>query len=151
MNLSVTLRVTDACGNIGTCTATIRLQKATSLSNGNAITNLSTTADSAAETTSSEPTIPSTIDATHGSLKCFPNPFSDNLNLEYNLAKAATKVTLKVYDNQGRLVTLSEQGEQLEGFYQVNWNLSDLQAAMYHICLEIDGECTKVERVIMLR
>jgi flagellar hook assembly protein FlgD len=71
--------------------------------------------------------------------------------LEYNLAKAASTVTLKVYDNQGRLVTKSEQGEQLAGYYQVNWNLSDLASGMYHICLEIDGKCTKMERVIMLK
>ncbi len=148
VNIPVTLRVTDACGNNGTCTATIRLQRVNSLTNGNKTMDLSITSDSAAEAISSEPAIPSTIDATHGSLKCFPNPFSDNLNLEYNLAKAATKVTLKVYDNQGRLVMQSEQGEQLEGFYQINWNLSHLQAGMYHVCLEIDGKQKNIERVI---
>jgi hypothetical protein len=151
INLPVTLRVTDACGNAGTCNATIRLQKATSLTNGTTITDLSTKSDSQAEIGTSQPTIPSNIDATHGSLKCFPNPFSDNLNLEYNLSQEVSKVTLKVYDNQGRLITRSEQGEQLAGYYQVNWNLSDLPAAMYHICLEIDGKCVKMERVIMLR
>ncbi len=150
VNLPVTLRVTDACGNASNCTATIRLQKVGSLTNGNNTTDLSTTSDSKAEMEAT-PTTASTIDATHGSLKCFPNPFSDNLNLEYNLAKAVSKVTLKVYDNQGRLVTLSEQGEQLEGYYQINWNLSDLQGGMYHICLEIEGKCVKMERVIMLR
>ncbi len=153
-NIPVTLRVTDACGNIGTCTATIRLQRISTLANGNTndnnATDLSITSDSKEEL-GATPATPSTIDATHGSLKCFPNPFSDNLNLEYNLAKAASKVTLKVYDNQGRLVTSSEQGEQLEGFYQINWNLSDLQSGMYHVCLEIDGKCTKVERVIRLQ
>jgi flagellar hook assembly protein FlgD len=71
--------------------------------------------------------------------------------LEYNLSKEVSNVTLKVYDNQGRIVTQSEQGEQLTGYYQVNWNLSDLQAGMYHVCLEIDGKCTKMERVIMLK
>jgi hypothetical protein len=44
-----------------------------------------------------------------------------------------------------------EQLEQEAGFYQVRWNLSDLQAGMYHVCLELNGKCTKMERVIMLK
>jgi surface protein/predicted outer membrane repeat protein len=151
INLPVSLRVTDACGNAGVCNATIRLQRATSLGKGNISSDLSTTSDTQAEIETSKPTIPSNIDATHGSLKCFPNPFSESLNLEYNLSKEVSKVTLKIYDNQGRLVTQSEQGEQLAGYYQINWNLSDLSAGMYHICLEIDGKCTKMERVLLLK
>jgi hypothetical protein len=148
--LPVTLRVTDACGNVSNGSANIRLQKVGTLTNGNSATDLSTTADSQAEIETT-PAIPSNIDANHGSMKCFPNPFSDNLNIDYNLTHNVSKVTLKVYDNQGRLVTQSEQGEQLQGYYQVNWNLSDLAPAMYHVCLEIDGKCVKMERVIMMR
>jgi hypothetical protein len=60
-------------------------------------------------------------------------------------------VTLKVYDTQGRLVKTMEQEAQLIGFYQVRWNLSDLSAGMYHVCLELNGKCTKMERVIMMK
>jgi flagellar hook assembly protein FlgD len=67
------------------------------------------------------------------------------------LAQDVTNVILKVYDNQGRLVTTNEQGALLAGYYQMRWNLSDLQAGMYHICLEIDGKCTKMQRVIMVK
>jgi hypothetical protein len=44
-----------------------------------------------------------------------------------------------------------EQEKQLADFYPMRWNLSDLSAAMYHICLEIDGKCMKMERVIMMK
>ena len=95
----------------------------------------------------------SNIDLTtvQGSLKCFPNPFSDDLTIEYKLAYDASNVTLKIYDNQGRLVTKQAQGTQSAASYQIRWNLSDLQAAMYHVCLEIDGKCIKMERVIMIK
>jgi hypothetical protein len=144
----VTLRVTDGCGNVSTCNGNVRLQR-------------SGTTDKVAAPSNNEPTlapsmtpqvvVPSNVDATHGKLKCFPNPFMDNLNLEYNLAYDVTNVVLKVYDNQGKLVTTSEQGEQFAGYYTMNWNLSDLSAGMYHVCLEIDGKCSKMERVIVLK
>ena len=73
------------------------------------------------------------------------------MTIQYKLATNVSNVTLKVYDNQGRLVTKQEQGAQGEGFYKIRWNLSDLQAAMYHVCLEIDGKCMKMERVIMIK
>jgi flagellar hook assembly protein FlgD len=75
----------------------------------------------------------------------------EDLNIQYNLTETIETVTLKLYDNQGRLVKTMEQLEQEAGFYQVRWNLSDLQAGMYHVCLELNGKCTKMERVIMLK
>jgi hypothetical protein len=60
-------------------------------------------------------------------------------------------VVLKVYDNQGRVVAKNEQGESLAGYYSMRWNLSNLEAGMYHVCLEIDGKCTKTERIILMK
>jgi flagellar hook assembly protein FlgD len=84
-------------------------------------------------------------------MKCYPNPFSDDLNINYNLISHANNVTLKVYDNQGRLITTHQMNEQRAGNYDMRWNLSDLASGMYHVCLEIDGKCMKMERVIMMR
>jgi uncharacterized FlaG/YvyC family protein len=151
VNLPVMLRATDACGNAGTCSATIRLQRVSNLSNANNTTDLLNETDTPMGHKASAATIPSTIDANHGSLKCFPNPFSDDLNLEYNLTTNVGNVVVKIYDNQGRMVLKNEQGNALAGYYQMRWNLSDLAPAMYHVCLEIDGKCMKMERVIMLK
>jgi hypothetical protein len=150
--LPVVIRVTDPCGNTTTCTANIILKRAgTTLANsGNTNTNLSIISDSANET-SATPAVASGIDATHGSLQCFPNPFSDDLNLRFNLVEDVAKVVLKIYDSQGKLVAQNEQPTGYAGYYTARWNLSDLPAGMYHICLEIDGKCTKVERVIMMK
>jgi Secretion system C-terminal sorting domain len=145
--IPVTIRVTDGCGNASTCNANVRLQRLNTTNKEEAPTN--------SEPTPLEERTPLTpasdVNTTHGSLKCYPNPFMDNLNLEYNLTKDVTNVVLKVYDNQGKLVTVSEQGGLFAGYYTMNWNLSELQAGMYHVCLEIDGKCSKVERVIVLK
>jgi hypothetical protein len=149
--LPVTLRVTDACGNVNMCNANIRFRKfGTTLANNNTTTTLSETADAAIETPPT-PTVPSDIDATHGSMKCFPNPFADDLNINYNLTSDVEDLVIKVYDNQGKLVKVNAQGESLAGYYQMRWNLSDLPSGMYHVCLEADGKCLKVERVILTK
>jgi hypothetical protein len=145
--LPVTLRVTDACGNISLCNANIRLKKTGTLagnkSEQNSIEEVATEAVT--------PTVPSDIDATHGSMKCFPNPFSDDLNIDYNLASDVSKLVIKVYDNQGRLVKTNDQGESLAGYYNMRWNLSDLPSGLYHVCLEANDKCLKVERVILAK
>ncbi len=151
VTLPVTLRVTDPCGNVATCNANIILKRVGTSANNNTTTTLAaTTADSPNETPVT-PEVPSDIDATHGSMKCFPNPFSDDLNINYNLTTDVEKIVVKVYDNQGRLVKMNEQGESLAGYYRMTWNLSDLQSGMYHICLEADGKCLKVERVVLTK
>ena len=60
-------------------------------------------------------TEPSNVNTTHGDMKCFPNPFVEDLNIQYNLTEKVNYVTLKVYDNQGKLVNSMEQIEQLAG------------------------------------
>jgi flagellar hook assembly protein FlgD len=91
----------------------------------------------------------SEVDATPNSLQCSPNPFSDDLNLRFNIAQNADNVVLKIFDIQGRLVANNEQGASLQGYYTMRWNLSELNSGVYHVCLEVDGKCVKTERVIM--
>jgi Secretion system C-terminal sorting domain len=148
--LPVTLRVTDACGNVSMCNSNIRFKKLGTLANNNSTNTLVETADSAIETPPT-PTVPSNIDATHGSMKCFPNPFADDLNINYNLTSDVENLVIKVYDNQGRVVRVNAQGESLAGYYQMRWNLADLPSGMYHVCLEADAKCLKVERVILTK
>jgi hypothetical protein len=110
--------------------------------------------NSSLDTQDTEASIPaeaSAIPTVQGEMKCFPNPFSEDLNIQYNLTENIASVMLKVYDNQGRLVKTMEQAEQLAGFYQIRWSLSDLSSGMYHVCLELNGKCTKMERVIMMK
>jgi photosystem II stability/assembly factor-like uncharacterized protein len=147
--ITVRLQVLDACGNAAVCNANMVLKKIGTLSNAN--TGSTETAVLADVETESTPAILSTVVTEHGVMKCFPNPFSEDLNLQYNLTHDVTSVVLKVYDNQGRVVAKNEQGESLAGYYSMRWNLSNLEAGMYHVCLEIDGKCTKTERIILMK
>jgi hypothetical protein len=94
---------------------------------------------------------PSTVVTEHGAMKCFPNPFTEDLNIQYNLTHDVSSIVLKVYDNQGRVVAKNEQGESLAGYYSMRWNLSDLEAGMYHICLELDGRIVTNEKVLLIK
>ena len=147
--IPVVIRVTDACGNAGTCSTTIRLQKQGTINKEQIITDPN--AAPIALDRPGSPVIASGVEAAHGKLKCYPNPFADNLNLAYNLTSDVQNTVVKIYDMQGRLVTMIENGEQFAGYYTMNWNLSELQSGMYNICLELDGKCTKMERVIVLK
>jgi hypothetical protein len=150
--LPMRLRVTDACGNISYATANVSLIRTAPLANNNTPTLYgSETADSNIAPTSTELATPSDVDAAHGSMKCFPNPFSDDLNIKYNLTSDVNRLVVKVYDIQGKLVSSTDQGESLAGYYQMRWNLSNLQAGMYNICLELDGKCQKVQRVVLVK
>ena len=84
-------------------------------------------------------------------MKCFPNPFADDLNINYNLKEKVEKVVIKLYDNQGRVVHTLDQGESVAGYYTVRWTLSDLKSGMYHVCLEFNDKCQKIQRVIMMK
>jgi hypothetical protein len=148
--IPVVIRVTDACGNAAICNTTIRLQRQGTTNKEQMITDPN--ADPIAlDRPGSREDVASDVEAAHGKLKCYPNPFADNLNLAYNLTSDVQNTVVKIYDMQGRLITMIENGEQLAGYYTMNWNLSDLQAGMYNVCLELDGKCTKMERVIVLK
>jgi hypothetical protein len=147
VTLPLTLRVADFCNNISTCNTSVILNRLIihTLSKPNNILNIEPIEDN------SQAFVPSDIIAEHGSMKCFPNPFSEDLNLQYNLATDVASVVLKVYDNQGRVVAKNEQGESLAGYYSMRWNLSDLEAGMYHICLELDGRIVTNEKVLLIK
>jgi hypothetical protein len=147
--LPVRLRVTDACGNISYCMSNVTLQKANTAENTNNGSN--TVAKSDTKATDAKPIQPSNVITTHGDLKCFPNPFAEDLNIEYTLASDVDNLTLKIYDIQGRIVKTSNQGSLIPGLYQMRWNLSELASGMYQVCLELNGKCVKMERVVMMK
>jgi hypothetical protein len=142
------VRARDACGNLSApASAIITLKLIGTLGNTNTSNSIAVS-----DSEAMQPTDASDIPTLQGDMKCFPNPFTEDLNIQYNLNEDVEQVTLKVFDNHGRLVTKMEQEAQLKGFYQVRWNLSDiLQSGMYHVCLELNGKCTKIERVVMLK
>jgi len=146
--IPVRLRVTDGCGNISYCTSNLTLIKSTTLANPSSGTN---TVSGTQVVTDAKPAVESDVLTGHGAMKCFPNPFTEDLNINFNLATNVDKVVLKLYDATGRLVATLDQGPSLAGYYTARWNLSDLDGGMYNVCLEINDQCKKMQRVIMLK
>jgi parallel beta-helix repeat protein len=59
------------------------------------------------------------------SLACFPNPFNQELTIQYEVDAEFTKVNIEVLDLSGKTIkTLANTGQQ-HGFYQLNWNGQD--------------------------
>jgi hypothetical protein len=54
----------------------------------------------------------------------FPNPARTRLHIAYALPRQ-TRVTLKLYDIAGKLVTTLANGEQKPGYYNLTWNRQD--------------------------
>jgi len=146
--VNVNLRVMDACGNFGTCVSSVTLTRAGSLEK---TTGSSKTVTGNTKVTDAKPAVPSDVVAGHGEMKCFPNPFTEDLNISYNLTKDVDKLVLKLYDSTGRLVSTLDQGASRAGYYTARWNLVDMDPGMYNVCLEINEQCTKMQRVIMLK
>jgi hypothetical protein len=149
--LPVTIRAIDPCGNTSTCSTTLTLSRATTLGKDNNDTAGNAATSEEVDNGIVTPIEASDVDATHGSMKCFPNPFNEDLNINYNLNEDVESVVLKVYDAQGKLVSKLENGEQPAGYHTLRWNLSHLDASMYHVCLELNGKCQQTHRVLMMK
>ncbi len=58
------------------------------------------------------------------SVKAYPNPTTDRVNIEYELARTAP-VMLDIFDLSGRRVAGFDEGQKSPGAYSVRWNGTD--------------------------
>ncbi len=80
------------------------------------------------------------------SVKVSPNPSSGQITLSYNLENTMV-VRIELFDITGKMVkTLSNQGKQYAGKYNVSYNISDLPNGIYMATLttEYDKVTTKI-------
>ncbi|MBI5838398.1 MAG: T9SS type A sorting domain-containing protein [Candidatus Eisenbacteria bacterium] len=62
-------------------------------------------------------------------LACAPNPFRSGTTVAFNLPKAA-RVSVRVYDTQGRLVRVLADGYEPAGSHRRGWNGADMRGRM---------------------
>jgi hypothetical protein len=79
----------------------------------------------------------------------YPNPFNPVTTIKYTL-KDAGKVTLRVYDVLGRLVSTLVNDMQNQGSYTVNFDASNLASGMYIYKLE-SGSFQAVKKMMLLK
>ena len=83
-------------------------------------------------------------------IEAYPNPFVDNANITYSLNEDA-KVTVEVYDMQGRLVTSLFEGAQKAGGYNINFDAKKFSSGsgIYIVKLMVNADVYSTQMVQM--
>jgi len=68
----------------------------------------------------------------------YPNPFNSFMRLSYGLPEA-TRVSIRVYDISGRMVTSLFEDDQTAGYHTIIWNCGDTATGVYLIRMESTG------------
>jgi len=90
-----------------------------------------------------------TIPVEYGLDQNYPNPFNPNTTINYQLP-AKNHVSLKVYDILGNLITTLVDQEMEAGYYNVNWNASQLASGLY-IYRIISGSFVSTKKMILMK
>ena len=69
----------------------------------------------------------------------YPNPFNPTTKIHFALP-SALRVSLKVYNTAGQLVTTLLDGYRQAGWHEVTWDASDLSTGLYIYQLETSGK-----------
>lgn len=91
-----------------------------------------------------------------GILRAFPNPFNANVKIHYAINWAtAEKVTLSIFDVQGRIVKVLQNAVQTPGEYALTWDGSNLaglpvSSGIYFARLS-SADRTVVHKLLLLR
>jgi len=78
-------------------------------------------------------------------MSAYPNPFIDNIFLQFNLA-ASGAVQIEIYDLSGRLVKQTDLGNVSKGLYNKSVDLNNLARGAYKLVLRNNNEI--IERTI---
>jgi hypothetical protein len=79
----------------------------------------------------------------------YPNPFIIRTKISFTLPKAS-RVSLKVYDISGRLVTTLADGIQNAGTYEVTFDGSGFSSGVYIYRLQA-SEFTETKKMVLIR
>lgn len=79
-----------------------------------------------------------------------PNPFSDRTIIPVQINYSNQKVTLKVYDSAGKIVTTLFEGKMSKGTHQVIWDASGSPAGVYYYVLH-SGDSVLSRKMILVK
>lgn len=72
------------------------------------------------------------------SLQLMPNPASDNITININLASSES-IDLLLYDASGHFITTIYSGQKSAGLFSQNFNVKNLASGIYYIAARIPG------------
>lgn len=70
-------------------------------------------------------------------IQTFPNPFIDQINIQYQLSQNS-QVQINILNALGQSVAILVDEKQLAGAHTLNWQITDL--GMYWVQVMVDGE-----------
>jgi hypothetical protein len=79
----------------------------------------------------------------------YPNPFNPSTTIRYDLPKLS-KVTIKVYDVLGRVVTELVNDQQVAGTYSITWDARGYASGVYYYRI-IAGDFVSVRKLVLLK
>jgi flagellar hook assembly protein FlgD len=79
----------------------------------------------------------------------YPNPASTTATVSFSLFKKQS-ISLKIVDVNGRLVTTIANGEFEEGSYDMNWDVSAVEAGIYFIQFESEN-ISETKKLIVVK
>ena len=79
----------------------------------------------------------------------YPNPFNPTTTLSFALP-ADSKVSLSIYDLQGREVSRLISGNMYGGYHSVVWNANSYASGMYFVKM-ISGEYVKTQKLMLVK
>ena len=82
-------------------------------------------------------------------ISVFPNPFSNSTTISFSLAQSE-KVSVKIFNETGRLVKILVDESMKEGKHSVVWNIEDKNEGFY--LLKFDSEnCSKSNKLMVIK
>lgn len=84
----------------------------------------------------------------------YPNPFNPTTTVEYDIAKAG-HVTVRIFDINGRLIRVAEDGWKEPGSHRSHWNGrnddGEVVASGLYFCHVQYGQLTQVRKALLLK
>ncbi|MEO5995886.1 MAG: malectin domain-containing carbohydrate-binding protein, partial [Chitinophagaceae bacterium] len=81
--------------------------------------------------------------------KAYPNPFTENLKIQFASATSASKVMVGIYDMSGRMIQQQYFGNTSAGVNTLNINLnSQMMPGLYLVRLDVDGKPLKMWKMM---
>ena len=79
----------------------------------------------------------------------YPNPFNPVTTISYGLP-SDTKITLNVYDVEGRRITTLTEGIRTAGTHTVEWNAEGYPSGVYFVKLDAD-KFTQTQKLMLVK
>jgi hypothetical protein len=79
----------------------------------------------------------------------YPNPFNPSTEIRFDLP-ADSKITLEVYDIQGRMVSQLVNGNMQAGYHRVKWNASDKASGVYFVNMR-SGSYAQTQKLMLIK